>query len=54
MWTDRCHRICTRCAHINETMGEPHTALTHEVRLVGKRTGEGRQHIAAAASGWRR
>ena len=41
MWTDRCHRICTKCSHTNEAMGEPYTALTRDVRLVRQQTGEG-------------
>ena len=31
MWTDRCHRICTRCSHANEGMGQPPEALTREL-----------------------
>ena len=32
MWTDRCHRICTRCAHDNEALTEPRVALPRDVR----------------------
>ena len=42
MWTDRCHRICTKCSHANDSIGEPPAALGRDVRLVLERTGEGR------------
>lgn len=31
MWTDRCHRICTKCAHANEGLIEPRVALSPDL-----------------------
>jgi len=31
MWTDRCHRICTHCAHDNDGLTECHVAVGPEV-----------------------
>ena len=32
MWTDRCHRICTKCGHANEGLAEPRVARSPDLR----------------------
>ena len=32
MWTDRCHRICPKCAHDNEGVNDARITVTADIR----------------------
>lgn len=32
MWTDRCHRVCPKCAHDNEGITDARMAVTADIR----------------------
>ncbi len=34
MWTDRCHRICTKCGHSNERLLELRAAVPQDARRL--------------------
>jgi uncharacterized Zn finger protein (UPF0148 family) len=37
MWTDRCHRICPKCAHENEGISDTRATVTADVRQFLRR-----------------
>ncbi len=41
MWTDRCHRICTKCGHSNECLLELRAATPQDVRHLLREIGRG-------------
>ncbi len=47
MWTDRCHRICTKCEHLNERMGQPHRVLAADIRAALRRANDIARDLAA-------
>jgi len=34
MWTDRCHRICPKCAHENEGVADTKAAMPADIRQL--------------------
>ncbi|MFP4056941.1 MAG: hypothetical protein ACLF0G_08735 [Candidatus Brocadiia bacterium] len=39
MWTDRCHRLCTKCGHTNERLLETRASVTQELRQLLRQLG---------------
>lgn len=48
MWTDRCHRICTKCGHSNECLLELRAATPQDVRHLLREIARGPLRSLAA------